>query len=129
MPALPRTALRPVFAALLAAALPAFAAPESSVMVTPPLVADGASVLDCYITNVSGSERVVRIEALTRDGALAANPIDLSLLPFTEKVLTTPAEALARFCRFTVEGRPHQFRASILVREAGRGSISALAAQ
>jgi hypothetical protein len=122
--------VRRVLALGLIAAASAAAAtqyPYDTVIVTPPLVAEGASVLDCYITNVSDRDRNVRIEALTRDGIVAAT-FDVSLRPFTEKVVTTPATALARFCRFSVEGRSDHYRASILVREPGRGSISALAA-
>ena len=115
-----------LFLAAIAGA--AHAAPEHPVMVTPPLVAEGASVLDCYITNVSDHDRLVRIDAMTRDGTVVATQ-DVVLTPFTEKVVTTPAAALARFCRFTVEGRTSHYRASILVREPGRGSISALAAE
>jgi hypothetical protein len=49
--------------------------------------------------------------------------------PGTEEVATVAASELPRYCKFDVKGGRANFRASILVRQAGSGSISALPAE
>jgi hypothetical protein len=103
------------------------AAAQAEVLITPPLVAEGDNVLDCYLVNVSGADREVTIEVLSRDGEVVES-IETVLGPFEEDVARTTPDQLGRVCRFVVEGRKAQFRGSILVREDGIGAISALPA-
>jgi hypothetical protein len=114
------------------AASPALAHDRSAVLFTPPLVPEGQNLLDCYLVNVGEKAREVTITALNRDGG-EVDSLDVTLQPGSERVVTAPAsdspEKAPRYCKFTVEGRAAEFRASILVREPGRGSISALAAE
>jgi hypothetical protein len=95
---------------------------------TPPLFPDGSNQLDCYILNVSDETREARIEVFTKDGERVGHD-KVSLAPGTEKVVTVPANLAPRYCKFEVDGKRSNFRASILVREPGRGSISALPAE
>jgi len=117
--------LRSLAAVLAIAAAPAMA---GSVPFTPPLFPDGGNQLDCYLLNVSGGEREVRIEVFTKDGVVLAGQT-LTLAAGTERVVTVPAYSQPRYCKFSVDGLRSDVRGSILVREPGRGSISALAAQ
>jgi hypothetical protein len=60
-------------------------------------------------------------------------PLEVTLKPGEEKVVTTPASDepsdAPRYCKFVVEGLRSNYRASVLVWESGRGSISALPAE
>jgi hypothetical protein len=115
--------------ALSAALLSAPAAAEHThTLFTPPLFPDGSNQLDCYILNVSDETREARIDVFTKDAVLVGHD-KVTLAPGTEKVVTVPSNLAPRYCRFEVEGRRSDFRASILVREPGRGSISALPAE
>jgi hypothetical protein len=49
--------------------------------------------------------------------------------PGTEEVASAPASDKLRYCKFVVDGARSNVRASILVRQPGIGSISALSAQ
>jgi hypothetical protein len=106
--------------------LPAAAA-KAAVLITPPLVAEGEQVLDCYLVNVGRVAREVRIEVLNRDGEVVET-VETELGPFEENVARTTSDQVGRVCRFTVTGRKSQYRGSILVREEGIGAISALPA-
>jgi hypothetical protein len=110
-----------------AALLLSGAAARAEVLITPPLVAEGDLVLDCYLVNVSRTVRAVTIEVLNRDGEVVET-VDTELGPFEEDVARTTSDQLGRVCRFKVEGRKGLFRGSILVREDGIGAISALPA-
>lgn len=104
----------------------------STVLFTPPLVPEGQNLLDCYLVDISQRRREATIEVRDRDGGSVAS-LTVVLDPGAERVVTAPAtdspETAPRYCKFSVEGRAADFRASILVREPGRGSISALAAE
>lgn len=95
---------------------------------SPPLVPDGENQLDCYLVNVGDRIRSVRIQALTKNGVPVAT-VDAVLPPGHEEVARAGANDLPRYCRFVVEGPKADFRASVLVRQEGVGSISALPAQ
>jgi hypothetical protein len=107
---------------------PAAAGERINTLFTPPLFPDGSSQLDCYLLNVSDETRDARIEVYTKDGVLVGHD-KVRLAPGTEKVVTVAPNFAPRYCKFEVEGRRSDFRASILVREPGRGSISALPAE
>jgi hypothetical protein len=107
---------------------PAAAGDHVHTLFTPPLFPDGSSQLDCYLLNVSDETRDARIEVFTKDAVLVGSD-KVRLAPGTEKVVTVAPNLAPRYCRFEVEGRRSDFRASILVREPGRGSISALPAE
>lgn len=106
----------------------AVAAEHTNTLYTPPLFPDGSSQLDCYLLNVSDETRDARIEVFTKDGQRVGHD-KVTLAPGTEKVVTVAPNLAPRYCKFEVEGRRSDFRASILVREPGRGSISALPAE
>ncbi len=112
--------------ALLSAS--AAAGEHINTLFTPPLFPDGSNQLDCYLLNVSDETRDARIEVYTKDGVLVGHD-KVRLAPGTERVVTVAPNFAPRYCKFEVEGRRSDFRASILVREPGRGSISALPAE
>jgi hypothetical protein len=120
-----------LFAPLLGLVLAGAA--HATTLFTPPLVPEGTNLLDCYIVNVSDKERVVTITVLNREGEAVVVPLDVTLQPGEEKVVTAPASEepsdAPRYCKFIVEGLRSNYRASVLVREPGRGSISALPAE
>jgi hypothetical protein len=126
MPEIPEMTAKKLVLAL-AATLVLGAAARADVLITPPLVAEGDNVLDCYLANVGKTARKVRIEAVTKEGKTvqAGTP---TLQPGQEEVVRTPAGLLARYCRFTVPGAGRDYRGSVLVHDLGVGSISALAA-
>jgi hypothetical protein len=101
---------------------------HATTLVTPPLVPDGENQLDCYLVNVSNKLRQATIQVLNRDGEVL-KAVDVALHPGAEEVATVEAHELPRYCKFIVEGAKNHFRASILVRKEGDGSISALAAE
>lgn len=72
--------------------------------------------------------RAATIQVLNHDGEVLKS-VDVVLNPGTEEVATVEANELPRNCKFVVEGSKHHFRASILVRKNGEGSISALSAE
>jgi hypothetical protein len=102
-------------------------AARADVLITPPLVAEGDNVLDCYLANVGPGKKNVRIEAITAEGEVAKF-LNTTLEPGQEKVVRTTAEEAARYCKFTVSGAGKNYRGSVLVRDNGVGAISALAA-
>jgi len=95
---------------------------------TPPLFPDGSNQLDCYLLNISDETREARIEVFTKDAERVGHE-KVTLKPGTEKVVSVPVNLAPRYCKFEVEGKRSNYRASVLVREPGRGSISALAAE
>ena len=99
---------------------------------TAPLVPEGTSLLDCYIVNVSKKTQDVVIQVFNRAGGLLES-VPATLAPGEEKVATVPASEDAneapRYCKFALDGKKADFRASILTRTPGFGSISALPAQ
>ena len=99
-----------------------------STLYTPPLFPDGSNQLDCYLLNISDETREARIEVLTKDAERVGHD-KVTLKPGTEKVVSVPANLAPRYCKFEVEGKRSNWRGSVLVREPGRGSISALAAE
>jgi len=103
-------------------------AAHTATLFTPPLVPDGENQLDCYLVNVSDKRREATIEVLNRDGAVLKS-VDVMLDPGAHAVATALANELPRYCEFIVEGGRSHFRASILVRQLGAGSISALPAE
>ena len=114
------------FSALLfsMAGTPTFAAE----LFSPPLVPDGSNVLDCYLVNVSDETRQATIQVFNRTGVAVAT-VETTLGPGQEDVARADASLQPRYCRFDVDGKSSHFRASILVRQDGVGSISALAAE
>lgn len=100
---------------------------QAAELITPPLVAEGERVLDCYLVSVGRVARQVKIEVLNRDGEVVET-VETVLGPFEEDVARTTSDQLGRVCRFTVTGRKTLYRGSILVREDGIGAISALPA-
>jgi hypothetical protein len=96
-------------------------------LISPPLVAEGKRVLDCYLVNIGDKKRKVTIEVLNREGDVV-HTVETTLDPFEEDVARTESKLEGRVCRFIVEGKKSQYRGSILVRESGVGAISALAA-
>lgn len=103
-------------------------AAQAATLFTPPLVPDGENQLDCYLVNVSDQVRQATIEVRNRDGVVLES-VEVTLKPGAEAVATVLAGELPRYCGFVVEGGRSHFRASILVRQPGVGSISALAAE
>ena len=101
---------------------------HAATLFTPPLVPEGDNRLDCYLVNVGDKTRKVLIQALNAQGTVVAEE-PVTLAPSTEFVATSPSEDKPRYCKFVVVGPKNAFRASILVRDDGVGSISALAAQ
>ncbi|HMR34292.1 MAG TPA: hypothetical protein PKA09_25270 [Geminicoccus sp.] len=119
--------LRHGLAAALGGVLFWSAAADAAVLLSPPLVAEGSRVLDCYLVNVGSVARSVKIEVLNRAGTVVKT-VNTTLDPFEEDVARTTSAQQGRVCRFTVPGDKNQYRASILVRQNGVGAISALAA-
>ncbi len=99
----------------------------SAELISPPLVAEGKRVLDCYLVNIGDKKRKVTIEVLNREGEVV-HTVKTTLDPFEEDVARTESKLEGRVCRFIVEGKKSEYRGSILVRENGIGAISALAA-
>jgi hypothetical protein len=119
------------FSLLLGLVLMAGAAYRSmlfTTLFTPRLVPEGDNQLDGYLVNVSDQLRAATIEALNRAGTVKAS-VSVTLSPGEEKVATVPASDEPRYCKFVVEGARVNFPASVLVRQEGVGSISALPAQ
>ena len=104
------------------------AAADAATLVSPPLVAEGGNVLDCYLVNVGDKPRRVLIEAISKEGKVVQS-VPTTLEPGQEDVARADPNDLPRYCRFTVSGPRADFRASILVRQDGVGAISALPAQ
>jgi hypothetical protein len=100
---------------------------RAAVLVSPPLVPEGKSFLDCYLVNVSDEPREVRIEVFSRDGEVIKF-VETTLEPGEEDVARATSPEEPRYCKFIVDGTRAEFRGSILVRRSGIGSISALAA-
>ena len=100
----------------------------SITLVTPPLVAEGVNQLQCHLVNVSGEGRSVVIEVLAQDGTVLLTDGG-TLDPGEAAVVTVPASASSRYCKFLVEGWRVHFRGSIAVRVPGLGSLSTLPAQ
>lgn len=102
-------------------------AATAEVLISPPLVAEGERVLDCYLVNVGKQDRQVKIEVLNRGGEVVKT-VRTVLGPFEDDVARTESGLLGRVCRFTVPGKKSEYRGSILVRQTGIGAISALPA-
>jgi hypothetical protein len=100
----------------------------AATLFTPPLVPDGENQLDCYLVNVSDKLREATIQVLNRNGEVLRS-VDVALNPGAEEVATVEAHEFPRYCKFVVDGGKNHFRASILVRKDGDGSISALSAE
>lgn len=100
---------------------------HAAVLISPPLVAEGERVLDCYLVNVGSVARQVKIEVLNRKGKVVKT-VRTTLGPYEEDVARAESGLLGRICRFTVPGDKSEYRASILVRQNGVGAISALPA-
>lgn len=115
-----------VLAALCGVLLPCAAA-SAAELISPPLVAEGKRVLDCYLVNIGNQKRKVTIEVLNREGEVVLT-VNTTLDPFEEDVARTESKLEGRVCRFIVEGKASEYRGSILVRESGVGAISALSA-
>ena len=101
---------------------------RTATLFTPPLVPEGENQLDCYLVNVSNKLREATIQVLNRDGEVLLS-VDVALNPGAEEVATVVANELPRYCKLVVDGGKNHFRASILVRKDGDGSISALSAE
>jgi hypothetical protein len=99
----------------------------SITLVTPPLVAEGVNQLQCHLVNVSGEGRSAVIEVLAQDGTVLETDGG-TLDPGEAAVVTVPASASSRYCKFIVEGLRVDFRGSIAVRVPDLGSLSALPA-
>ena len=121
------------FALLLGLVWAAGAAPAVTIKVfttlfTPPLVPEGQNVLDCYLVNVSDQARDATIQVLNGDGT-GLQSVGVTLNPGAESVATVSASQSPRYCKFDIEGSRMDFRGSILVRQPGFGSFSALPAK
>lgn len=104
-------------------------ATAADVLFSPPLVPEGENTLDCYLVNVSSAPRHVKIEVFSRDGnVVEGGTITTTLGPGQEDVARATADLLPRYCKFTVQGKSRNFRASVLVRDEAVGAISALPA-
>jgi hypothetical protein len=101
---------------------------HAATLFTPALVPLGDNQLDCYLVNVSDQVREATIEVRNRDGEVLKS-VDVTLSPGAEDVATVEASEAPRYCKFVVDGGKNHFRASILVRKDGEGSISALSAE
>jgi hypothetical protein len=99
----------------------------ADVLYSPPLVAEGPNVLDCYLVNVSPTRRWLMIEVLNRAGQVVER-VTTTLGPGEEDVARATSDKQPRFCRFNVQGRARDYRGSVLVRSNGVGAISALPA-
>ena len=101
---------------------------SADVLFSPPLVAEGENVLDCYLVNVSPGRRYVTIEVLNRAGKVVEK-VTTRLGPGEEDVARAASGKLPRFCKFTAgerarlswlgarprrRGRRHQRAAGIL---------------
>ena len=102
-------------------------AAAADVLFTPPLVAEGDRLLDCYLANVGQVKRNVKIAVLDAKGNAVVGPLQVTLAPGEEKVARAEADQLGRYCKFTVQGQKSEYRASVLVFQPGVGAISALA--
>lgn len=100
---------------------------SADVLISPPLVAEGARVLDCYLVNVGQVPRFVKIQVFNRAGT-AVKTVQTTLQPGEEDVARTEAALGGRWCKFTVPGPKSDYRGSVLVRQNGIGAISALPA-
>jgi hypothetical protein len=100
---------------------------HAATLISPPLVAEGENFFDCYLVNVSKKSRSVLIEVFSREGAVVES-VETTLGPGEEDVARATSELLPRYCKFTVQGDKQHFRGSVLVRQPGVGSISALPA-
>ncbi len=116
-----------LFAALAVTAMSVRPA-AGDTLFSPPLVAAGSNVFDCYLVNVSLKPRKVKIEVINRAGDVVET-VETTLGPGQEDVARASADLLPRYCKFVVQGSRQLFRASVLVRQDGVGAISALAAQ
>jgi hypothetical protein len=103
-------------------------AAAADVLFTPPLVAEGNRLLDCYLANVGQVNRNVKIVVLDAKGKAVVAPVEVTLAPGEEKVARAKADLLGRYCKFVVPAPKSDFRASVLVFQPGVGAISALAA-
>jgi len=99
----------------------------ADVLISPPLVAEGARVLDCYLVNVGEVPRFVKIQVFNRAGVVVKT-VQTTLQPGEEDVARTESALAGRWCKFTVPGPKTDYRASALVRQVGVGAISALPA-
>ena len=104
-------------------------AAAADVLFTPPLIAEGNRLLDCYLANVGQVNRNVKIVVLDAKGKAVVAPVEVTLAPGEEKVARAKADLLGRYCKFVVPAPKSDFRASVLVFQPGVGAISALAAQ
>ena len=105
------------------------AAAAADVLFSPPLVPEGQNTLDCYLVNVSNAPRQVKIEVFSREGNVVEGGGIITVLgPGQEDVARPTADLLPRYCKFTVQGKRRDFRASVLVRDDAVGAISALPA-
>jgi hypothetical protein len=95
---------------------------------TPPLVAEGQNLLECHVVNVSDEVRSATIEVRSQDGSVLATGGG-TLNPGDETAAIVPGSASPRYCKFLVEGSRLHFRASIMVRMPGLGSVGVLPAQ
>ena len=115
------------FFALLLTGLVLVSSASAATLFSPPLVAEGTHVLDCYLVNVSNQSRQVTIQVFGRDGQVV-HTVQTILDPGKEDVARTTSAQLGRYCKFIVDGKKSDFRGSILVRKKGIGAISALPA-
>ena len=115
--------------ALLLGVVVTAAAAQAATLFSPPLVPLGDNQLDCYLLNVSDEVRGATIVVLNREGQPVVEPVSVTLQPGEERVATAPASDEPRYCKFVVEGARFNYRASVLVRKGGEGSISALSAE
>jgi hypothetical protein len=102
-------------------------AAAADILFTPPLVAEGDRLLDCYLANVGQVQRKVKIAVLDAKGKAVVGPLAVTLAPGEEKVARAGAGLLGRYCKFVVPAPKSDFRASVLVFEPSVGAISALA--
>ena len=87
------------------------AAAATDVLFSPPLV-PRADTLDCYLVDVSDT-RASQDRGLHRAGEVVENgTVTTTLGPGQEDVARATADQLPRYCKFTVQGKKGNFRAS-----------------
>jgi hypothetical protein len=99
-------------------------ATAQAALFSPPLVPLGDNQLDCYLLNVSDEVRRATIVVLNREGEAVVDPVSVTLQPREERVATAEVNVEPRYGMFVVEGAHFHYRASVLVRKGGEGSIS-----
>jgi hypothetical protein len=104
-------------------------AAQAAQLFTPPLVPEDGRDLNCNIVNVGSRTKTVRILLLNVAGDVVKDTGNFDLNP-GEVGFEFEDESLGPlYCKFIVEGRKKNYRASSCVFESGVGCISVVQAQ